>query len=71
MSAPFTRTGVFATKTEAKHIRDAASMPYIVVGGVVPENPQVVVHRVALEHGLPEIPGYYGIDLRNREFIRA
>jgi hypothetical protein len=28
-------------------------------------------HRAALAHGLPEIPGYYGIDLSNGEFVEA
>ena len=27
-------------------------------------------HAIALKHGLPEIPGYYGIDM-NRQFVRV
>lgn len=29
------------------------------------------VHAMALSHGLPEIPGYYGIDPGNGQFIQA
>jgi hypothetical protein len=28
-----------------------------------------ICHFLAREHGLPEIPGYYGIDLESREFL--
>jgi len=27
-------------------------------------------HAVALAHGLPEIPGFYGCDLKTGEFVR-
>jgi hypothetical protein len=71
MNEGFVRTGVFATEQECEHIKTMANMPYIVAGGTVPESPQVVVHRIARLHDLPEIAGYYGIDLQNGEFIHA
>ena len=30
---------------------------------------QVRIHEIALSKGLPEIPGYYGIDLESGEFV--
>lgn len=62
------RTGVFATKKEIKSLMNPA--PYIVIGGVPPESVQQQCHRYALEHGLPEIKGYYGCDLETGEFLR-
>lgn len=64
-----TNTKVFATEDEARIIREQAGKPYLVVGGVPPETAQQVAHRFALAHGLPEIKGYYGIDLTTREFL--
>ncbi len=55
------RTGVFATEEQIARIRAAVETPYMVVGGVPPEDPRVVCHRCALEQGLPEIPGTYGV----------
>jgi hypothetical protein len=75
------RLAVFATEDEIKHIKHCAAMPVIGmtnpappgpgVSPVIPlcESPQQAAHRAALAHGLPEIPGYYGIDLRNGEFV--
>ncbi len=65
------KTGVFATKKEAKNIRDAFSMPVISMDGMhsIGGNPQEELHEVALSHGLPEIKGFYGIDADN-EFIK-
>jgi endonuclease V-like protein UPF0215 family len=65
------RTGVFATADEIERMKAAARMPYMVVGGVPPESAAQVAHRLALRHGLPEIPGYYGCDLRTGEFVSA
>lgn len=31
---------------------------------------QEACHALALQHGLPEIPGFYGIDL-DHEFVRV
>lgn len=62
-------TGVIATKEEIQQMKDAANQPYIMIGGHWPESPQKVCHEIALKHGLPEIPGYYGCDLRTGEFV--
>jgi hypothetical protein len=62
---------VFATKSEIQQMKDAASTPYMMVGGHWPESPQEACHRIALSHGLPEITGYYGCDLRSGEFVKA
>ena len=56
--------GVFATAEEVDHLKRVLNMPYIVIGGVA-------THRIALAHGLPEIPGYYGCDLRTGELVQA
>jgi hypothetical protein len=66
------RTGVLATPQEVEHLRSMLNQPYILgAGGVPPLNPQVEAHRLALEHGLPEIEGYYGCDLATGEFVSA
>jgi hypothetical protein len=64
-------TGVFATEDETKRLKEAAKTPYIVVAGIEPPSVQVMCHGMALEHGLPEIPGYYGLDLETGEFLAA
>lgn len=61
--------GIFATKEEIESMKAAASAPCIMIGGHWPESPQEVCHRLALAHGLPEIEGYYGCDLRTGEFL--
>jgi hypothetical protein len=66
-----TYTGVFATKEEIKSLKNSLNTPYIRVGGHWPESPQVIAHRYALSHGLPEIQGYYGCDLKTGEFVKA
>jgi hypothetical protein len=79
----FKRMNVFASADEISHIKGCANAPVMGmtnpeppgpgVSPVVPmfESPQVAAHRYALGHGLPEIPGYYGIDLSNGEFIKV
>lgn len=79
----FKRLGVFATADEIEFIKHCASMPLMAMtnpeppGPGVPHavpmftQPEVAAHRAALAHGLPEIKGYYGIDLRNGEFVEA
>lgn len=62
-------TGEFATEDEIKTMKAAMGTPYLIVGGMAPESPQKVCHRIALAHGLPEIQGFYGCDLRTREFV--
>lgn len=75
------RLGIFATPEEIAYIKHCQNMPVMGFTNPVPpgpgvspviplsESPQEAVHRAALVHGLPEIPGYYGIDLRNGEFV--
>ena len=77
------RLGVFATAEEITHIKHCQSMPLMAmtnpaapgpgVPTVVPmfETPLEAAHRAALAHNLPEISGYYGIDLSNGEFVEA
>lgn len=72
-------TGIFATEEEAAEISRvvdlARSTPVIFAGGPVDaathswETVHRTIYRYALGHGLPEIDGYYGIDLRTREFV--
>lgn len=66
-----TGTGVFLTDEEVVRVRSAASMPYIIVGGMAPQSPQQVVHNIALAKGLPEITGYYGANLKTKEIVTA
>ena len=66
-----TRTGVFATEEQVKRIRSAASAPLIALNTGMPPHPQEIAHVAALEQGLPEIEGYYGIDLKTGEFVAA
>lgn len=63
------RTGVFATEDEIKLIKGAAVVPYLKIGSYWPKSAQEVVHELALEHGLSEVTGYYGCDLRTGEFL--
>lgn len=75
------RLSIFATAEEIEHIKHCATMPVMAftnpaapgpgVSPVIPfcESPLEAAHRAALAHGLPEIPGYYGIDLSNGEFV--
>lgn len=71
-------TGVFATEEEQAKAQElakqAASTPVILLGGTYDmagkarERMYETVHGYALAHGLPEIPGWYGMDERG-EFI--
>ncbi len=79
-----TNTGVFLTGeelAEAKRLADeAARTPAINPFGVLPmgrslssmawDRVQRQIHSYALAHGLPEIPGYYGL-LANGELVRT
>lgn len=65
------RTGVFATAEEIANIKAAVNTPVMMIGGVMPQSAQQVAHAYARAHGLPEVPGYYGIDLTNGEFVSA
>lgn len=65
------RTGVFATPEEIERLSAAASQPVMFLSGGQPmgEDVAVTCHLLALAHGLPEIPGRYGCDLKTGEFV--
>jgi len=76
------KTGVFATKEELEDLRRLAARGWrpgetmivtSVMEGITRDqatvDAQKVCHKLALAHGLPEIPGYYGI-LQTGEFVR-
>lgn len=65
------RTKVFATPEEIESIKTTASLPVIMIGKSFPETALEHAHRCALQHGLPEISGYYGIDLTTGEFVKT
>lgn len=66
------RTGIKATDEEIARLKQAANAPVMMVGGsYTGTDPVKMAHALALEHGLPEIPGYYGIDLATGEFMAA
>jgi hypothetical protein len=79
---PFERMGVFATAEEIQSVKHAAAMPMMAmtnpqlpgpgVSPVVPmfRSPIEIAHAAALAHGLPDHPGFYGIDLENGEFLK-
>ncbi len=65
-------TGVFATNEERDHLqellKEAQSTPLILLfgkhdlSGDAWGRVKTECHAAALAHGLPEIPGYYGMD---------
>ena len=63
------RLNVFATAEEIERIkllqRASGAIPGLFSSSIE------AAHRSALAHGLPEIPGYYGIDLSTGELIKA
>jgi len=77
------RLNVFATPEQIAYIKHCKSMPLMGftnpappgpgVSPVVPfcESPLEAAHNAALQQGLPEFDGFYGIDLSNGEFIKA
>lgn len=67
------RTGVFATDPEISLLQALAQTSGLRVSGGDPasEDPLKASHRMAIAHGLPEIPGYYGCDLHNGEFLKT
>lgn len=77
------RLEVFATAEEIERIKFCQNAPMIAITNPAPPGPGVphaipafqspieAAHQAALDHGLPEIPGYYGIDLSNGQFIKA
>jgi len=67
------RLNVFASADDIKYIKECANAPVIFLSGGKPMTESAIeaAHRAALKAGLPEIPGYYGIDLKNGEFVSA
>jgi hypothetical protein len=74
-----TKTGVFATPEQREKLQkmtdEARRTPVILVGGVdVAGNAWSLVqracHAAALENGLPEIPGFYGMT-EEGEFVKT
>lgn len=64
-------TGIKATAAQIETLKSALNRPLIALNAGMPASPQEMCHRMALEAGLPEIKGYYGIDLRTGEFVTA
>ncbi len=80
------KLAVFATEDERKYLegllKQANRTPVIALsskhalekGGLSGEawdRLKKECHRVALEHGLPEIPGYYGMLIENGQFVQT
>ncbi len=77
------KTGVSATKEELEDLRNLARQGWrpgdvmivsSVMEGITRDqktvDAELACHRLALAHGLPEIPGYYGITEKG-EFVRV
>jgi hypothetical protein len=67
------RLGVFATGEQVRRIQAALNSPAMFLSGGQPTFDSAVerCYAFAIEQGLPEIPGFYGIDLTTGEFISA
>lgn len=65
------RTGVFATPEELEAMKSACNRPAIALNCGTPRSALQIAHDCALKHDLPEIPGYYGCDLKTGEFLSA
>ena len=65
-------TGVKATPEEVKRLKSMLNTPVMFLSGGqrMGGDPVKECHRLALEHGLPEITGYYGIT-RDGEFVET
>jgi hypothetical protein len=63
--------GIKATAEQVQAIRDCMSTPLILLQCGPPQSPLDLAHRYAIEQGLPEIPGRYGIDLKTGEFVQS
>jgi hypothetical protein len=82
-SASMRRTGVFLPQEEVdaviKAYEEASATPVINFGG--PDSPDLaslawerqkkLLHGFALAAGLPEIPGYYGLDTGTHEVLES
>ena len=79
------KTGIFATEEEfqylMKRVQIAENTPVIALSlgeglagrdfaALAHRSVQEVCHALALQHGLPEICGFYGVN-QDREFIRV
>lgn len=79
-------TGIFATPEELATLKEAATnarntpaITFSVQDGidgndwasVAHRNVRKACHMLALQHGLPEVRGYYGITLDTGEFVEA
>ena len=64
-----TRHNVFATAEEIERLKGMVGAPMIALQCGDPPDPRKEAHRIALAHGLPEIRGYYGVDLKTGEFL--
>lgn len=62
-------TGKKLSAEQIQAVKDNMARPVMYLSGGArmggDETPQQQVHRFALDSGLPEIPGYYGADLRD------
>lgn len=67
------RLNVFADQKEIAYIKSRMNAPVMLIGGVDTSRPtaQEAAHKAALKHDLPEITGYYGIDLSTGEFVES
>jgi len=73
------RTGVVATEEELLRIKELNAKTKLAGFTAAKLGPQRAnnaqekmqqeIHRCALEHGLPDTEGYYGIDMSNGEFV--
>jgi len=77
------KTGVFVTKEELQDLKNLVARGWrpgdmmivsSVMEGITRDkatvDAKIVCHKLALAHGLPEIPGYYGIT-QDGEFVRV
>jgi len=82
MAPELVRTGVKATEQELEEAlrlyKESLETPFLFKPGAgnkiflasAQKKFHEFVHQAALEHGLPEIEGYYGIDTVSFEFVR-
>lgn len=68
-------TGKKLTSEQIEAVKTNQAQPVMYLSGGErmggDETPQQQVHRFALELGLPEIPGFYGADLRDGTIYRS
>jgi len=64
-------TGILATAAEIDALKASLNTPMLALQCGSPVSPQALCHQMALAHGLPEVQGFYGIDLGTGEFMAA